>query len=75
MLQLQGQNDEKVPHIFPLHGEYSKPEHTQKPARKHKQATPLIQPNLAIPPKPEILVIPNDPIPILYPESHLPILL
>ena len=42
------QSDEKVPDIFPLHGEHRRPEHISRPARKEKD--PVIAPQVDLPP-------------------------
>ena len=42
------QSDEKVPDIFPLHGEHRRPEHVNRPVREGKD--PVIVPQVTLPP-------------------------
>ena len=55
------QADEKVPDIFPLHGEHRKPEHTNRPPKKERERVEIPQVNLPPPQPPPSL----DPHPII----------
>ena len=67
------QSDEKVPDIFPLHGEHRKPEHVNRPAQKGKD--PVIVPQVNLPP-PQLQPQPHvhvDPQPVAPQQQQTPL--
>ena len=60
------QSDEKVPDIFPMHGEHRKPEHVCRPSRKERQQPLQVE---LPPPQPSAPVNP----PIINPPQTLPV--
>ena len=67
------QSDEKVPDIFPLHGEHRRPEHISRPVRKEKD--PVIAPQVDLPPpqpqpQPPMHI---DPPPVIPQQNPVPI--
>ena len=61
------QSDEKVPDIFPMHGEHRRPEHVHRPPKKDK-----VQPSQIDLPPPQSQV-PLDPLPTVIPQDKPPV--
>ena len=61
------QSDEKVPDIFPMHGEHRRPEHVNIPPKKDKVQPPQVD---LPPPQPQV---PLDPPPIALQQDKPPV--